>query len=233
MPLFWLPRKIWSRYYERRNAIMTSGHSYIWLSLIHSSDSISSSIRSRLAVGSLWQTQFSFSLFCQSIHLCFGLPLFLLPGGTISRVFLPTYSWSCLFDRLRGRVVKGVGHLDHVWSYGVREVVSSIPDRGNIVGWVFHPDQVTSKVFSSEQAFPSKFWIYLEHCPHGEAVITGHSAPFLYEVASHVKNCHSGHYYYLYVARPPQSCFPAPLCCSLPSVSLTACHGIPKMQPVE
>ena len=33
------------------------------------------------------------------------------------------------FNRLRGRVVKGVGHLDHV-----REVVSSIPDRGNIVG---------------------------------------------------------------------------------------------------
>ena len=38
-------------------------------------------------------------------------------------------------------MVKGVGHLDHVWSYGVREVVSSIPDRGNIVGWVFHPDR--------------------------------------------------------------------------------------------
>ena len=37
-------------------------------------------------------------------------------------------------NRLRGRVVKGVGHLDHVRSYGVREVVSSIPDRGNIVG---------------------------------------------------------------------------------------------------
>ena len=36
-------------------------------------------------------------------------------------------------------VVKGVGYLDHVWSRGVREVVSSIPDRGNIVGWVFHP----------------------------------------------------------------------------------------------
>ena len=33
----------------------------------------------------------------QSIHLCFGLPLFLLPGGTISRVFLPMYSWSRLF----------------------------------------------------------------------------------------------------------------------------------------
>ena len=26
----------------------------------------------------------------QSIHLCFGLPRFLLPGGTISRVFLPS-----------------------------------------------------------------------------------------------------------------------------------------------
>ena len=30
-------------------------------------------------------------------------------------------------NRLRGRVVKGVEHLDHVWSYGEREVVSSIP----------------------------------------------------------------------------------------------------------
>ena len=36
----------------------------------------------------------------QSIHLCFGLPLLLLPGGTISRVFLPTYSWSRLFIQL-------------------------------------------------------------------------------------------------------------------------------------
>ena len=36
-----------------------------------------------------WLTQF--------IHLCFGLPRFLLPGCTISIVFLPTYSWSRLF----------------------------------------------------------------------------------------------------------------------------------------
>ena len=35
---------------------------------------------------------------------------------------------------IRGRVAKGVGHLDPVLSYGVREVVSSIPNRGNIVG---------------------------------------------------------------------------------------------------
>ena len=48
-------------------------------------------------------------------------------------------------------------------AYGVREVVSSISDQGNIVGWVFHPDQVAGKGFSSEHAFPSKFWIYLEH----------------------------------------------------------------------
>ena len=33
----------------------------------------------------------------QSIHLCFGLPRFLLSGGTISRIFLPTYYWSRLF----------------------------------------------------------------------------------------------------------------------------------------
>ena len=75
----------------------------------------SSSSRSHLIVGSLQQTQFSSSQFyhglhlllfrpialmsrlTQSIHLCFGLPLFLLPGGTISRVFLPTYRWSRLF----------------------------------------------------------------------------------------------------------------------------------------
>ena len=61
--------------------------------------------------------------------------------------------------RRRGRVVK---------------VVSSIPDRGNIVGWVFHPTHVTGTVSSSEHAFPYKFLIYLEHCPRGEAVIIGH-----------------------------------------------------------
>ena len=56
----------------------------------------------------------------QSIQLCFCLPRFLLPGGTISTVFLLTYSWSrlltcpnhlnlafrpslsCIFSRLNG-----------------------------------------------------------------------------------------------------------------------------------
>ena len=62
----------------------------------------------------------------------------------------------------------------------------------------FSSDQVTGTVFSSEHAFPSKFWIYLEHCPLGEAVIFRPSEPFLYEVATHVKKLpfHSGHYYY-------------------------------------
>ena len=38
----------------------------------------------------------------------------------------------------------------------------------------FSSDQVTATVSSSEHAFPSKFWIYFEHCPRGEAVIIGH-----------------------------------------------------------
>ena len=37
------------------------------------------------------------SLLTQSTHLCFGVPLLLLPGGTISRVVPPTYSCSRFF----------------------------------------------------------------------------------------------------------------------------------------
>ena len=65
-------------------------------------------------MGSLWQIQCSSSQFChglhfccldialmsqltQSIHLCFGLSLLLLPCSTVSSVCLPTYSWSRLF----------------------------------------------------------------------------------------------------------------------------------------
>ena len=39
-----------------------------------------------------------------------------------------------------GRVVKGVGHLDHVGSYGVREVVSSIPGPGQYSRMSFSSD---------------------------------------------------------------------------------------------
>ena len=117
-------------------------------------------------------------------HLCHGLAW---KDSESDWFVFWTKKWLNEWYRLRGRVAKSVGYLDHVWSYGVREVVSSIPDRGNIVGWVFHPDQVTGKVFSSEHAFPSKFWIYLEHCPRVGSSNYRPSAPFLYEVASHVK----------------------------------------------
>ena len=98
------------------------------------------------------------------------------------------------------RVVKGVGHLDHVWSYGVREVVSSIPDRGNIVGWVFHPDQVTGKGFLIWTCLSFKILNLFRTLSSWGSSNYRPSAPFLYDVASHdhVKNCHSGHYYYYY-----------------------------------
>ena len=56
----------------------------------------------------------------------------------------------------RGRVGKGVGHLGHVWSYGVREVVSSNPGRGNIVGWVFHPTRWLERVLHLNMPFLPK-----------------------------------------------------------------------------
>ena len=54
--------------------------------------------------------------------------------STMTRMFCSKHAGLLDGRCLRGRVGKGVGHLDHVRSYGVREVVSSIPDRGNIVG---------------------------------------------------------------------------------------------------
>ena len=82
--------------------------------------------------------------------------------------------YTCVFqaDCRGGR--GGVGHLDHVWSYDVREVVSSIPDRGNNSRMSFSSDPGDWNGFpSSEHAFPAKFWIYWEHCPRGEALIIG------------------------------------------------------------
>ena len=74
------------------------------------------------------------------------------------------------------------------WRYGEREVVSSNPDRGTIVGWVFHPTRWLERF--------SLIWIclsfqivkiYLEHCPRGEALIISHLRFSSNEVASHVK----------------------------------------------
>ena len=98
----------------------------------------------------------------------------------------------CAGDMPPWRVVKGVGHLDHVWSYGVREVVSSIPDRGNIVGWVFHPTRWLVK-FSHLNMLSFKILNLFRTLSSCGSSNYRPSAPFLYEVANHIKNCHSGH----------------------------------------
>ena len=68
-----------------------------------------------------------------------------------------------------------------------REVVSLIPDRGTIVGWIFSPTRQILNLF----------WI-LSSWGSGNC---RPSAPFLYEVLSHVKNCHfSDYYYYIYTS---------------------------------
>ena len=118
---------------------------------------------------------------------------------SVSRLHLSTNNASTysIINRRRGRVGKGVGHFDHVWSYGVREVVSSIPDLRNIVGWVFHPTRWlvrfsliwTCRSFQILNIFRTlSSWGSGNYRP---------SAPLLYEVASH--NFHASHYYYYHV----------------------------------
>ena len=77
-----------------------------------------------------------------------------------------------------------MGHLDHVWSYGVREVVSSIPDRGNIVGWVFHPTRWLARLPHLNMPFLLNLFRTLSSWGSGNYRL---SARLLYEVASHVK----------------------------------------------
>ena len=73
------------------------------------------------------------------------------------------------------------------WCYGEREVVSSIPGRGNIVGWVFYPIRWLERF--------SLIWICLSFpilnlfrtLSSWGSINYKPSAPLLYEVASHVK----------------------------------------------
>ena len=114
---------------------------------------------------------------------------FLYSVAILFSVFLTFFSHSILqtmHHRRSSRVGKGVGHLDH-WSCGVRKVVSSIPDRGNIVGLVFHPTRWLVRF--------SLIWICLSFqilnlfrtlSSWGSGNYRP-SAPLLYEVASHVK----------------------------------------------
>ena len=101
--------------------------------------------------------------------------------STLYRYPEPTTApWTDILNinRLRGRVVKGMGHLDHVWSYGVREV-----DRGNIVGWVFHPTRWLVRFSHLNMPF-------LQNSEFNTVLVNSNyrpSAPILYQVASYVK----------------------------------------------
>ena len=102
---------------------------------------------------------------------------------------------------------EGCGHLDHVWSYGVREVMSSILDRGNIVGLVFHQNRFIRSYYRPRRPLVavaeatrwlvrfSLIWTCLSFqilnlfrtlSSWGSGNYRP-SAPLLYEVASHVK----------------------------------------------
>ena len=94
------------------------------------------------------------------------------------------WSWSGSgLPTRRGRSAWRTGwRYGRTWSRGIASGVyartptprlASLPNQ-QTVHQSIQADQVTGTVFSSEHAFPSKFWIYLEHCPRGEAIITGH-----------------------------------------------------------
>ena len=98
--------------------------------------------------------------------------------------------------RRRGRVGKGVGHIAHVWSYGVRKVVSSNPDRGNIVGigWVFHPTRWLARFSLTSICLSFQILNLCRTLSSWGSINYRPSAPLLYEPAT-LKNCHSGQYY--------------------------------------
>ena len=88
-----------------------------------------------------------------TLHLCLSMYLISVYGCCTHIIWIVKK----LLDRRRGRVGKGVGHLAHVWIYGVREVVSSFQILN-----IFR----TLSSWGSDNYWPS--------------------APLLYEVASHV-----------------------------------------------
>ena len=86
-------------------------------------------------------------------------------------------------------MVKGVGHLAHVWSYCARDVVSSIPDRGNIVlvGWVFHPTRWLVRFSLIWTCLSFQILNLFRTLSSRGSGNYRPSAPLLYEVARHVK----------------------------------------------
>ena len=148
-----------------------------------SSEFIISRNISRLLLSEIGRTHHSESPEVSAIILPHILPYLRGDESTRPRCrFTPV----CPYEQC-GRVSKGVGHLAHVWRYGVRKVVSSIPGRGNIVGWVFHPARWLARF--------SLIWICLSFqilnlfrtLSSWGSDNHRASAPLLYEVASHVK----------------------------------------------
>ena len=84
----------------------------------------------------------------------------------------------------RGRVDNGVGHLAHGWGYGVREVVSSNADRGNIVGGFFHPTRWLARFSLIWKCLSFPILNLFRTLSSWES---DNYRPLLYEVASHVK----------------------------------------------
>ena len=86
----------------------------------------------------------------QSIHLCFGLPAFRLPGGTISRVFLATYSWS--------RLVTLSNHLSLAFLHAsVMSSTCSLSLMSSFLTWylsVYSKTYCTNVVFVCSTACP-------------------------------------------------------------------------------
>ena len=77
--------------------------------------------------------------------------------------------------------------IDYVWSYGVREVMSSIPDRGNIVGRVFHPTRWPARFSLIWTCISFQILNLFRTLSSRGSGNYRPSAPLLYEVASHVK----------------------------------------------
>ena len=73
------------------------------------------------------------------------------------------------------------------WSYGVREVVSSNPDRDNIVGWVFHPTRWLARFSLIWKCLSFQILNLFRTLSSWGSDNYRPSAPLLYEVASPVK----------------------------------------------
>ena len=79
------------------------------------------------------------------------------------------------------------------YGHSVREVAGSCLGRGTIAGGVFHPTRQLARFSPPNMPYIlNLFRISL----YGEVVNYRPFASPSFDIASHVKNCHFGHYYY-------------------------------------